>query len=581
MKRNRVKIFIIISILCFGSCTEDFLDQENPNALTVENWYKTKTDFQMAVNSCYCAQMDVGLFGRNYQHLFYTMSDRVLFETTGLDNLNINYSGHNFPYETYQALYFGVYRTSKLISKLNEKGVEGIENLTQDDFDYFMAQAKAIRGFMYFYLVTLFDKPPFYTDEDLPDNYLDNFTNGKPEDFWTQLQLDFEAAIPDLKQKSASEKGRITKDGAKAMLAKALLFKHYYFYAKNGNSLSNDDKEDLRYAKQLFEDVMTSGENDLVQPKAPKKRNDYIYALLSNTSYIDLVTENNTYTSENNIESIWEVQYGSEPDVYNYNMWTPGWMSPGSLNALWYSSHPESYRNLAPHPDIFLQFETEGAPEPFDRDPRCYASLYFDKDTLDFRQGTEFTNKTYLSFVNNKGVAYARGFYDEGEKWAVVQDAGWGGTTDIGIKKWSFPIWNGGYTLAPDNDPTNRRVIRFADVLLMYAEICLLLGEDESDGLAALNRVRQRVDMPIISELSREAIMHERDVELAFEGHRWFDIIRWKFDDTWNIDVNDLHWGINPENSVIPFVENKHEYLPIPINEIDISDGELQQNPGW
>ncbi len=581
MKNNIFKILLIFSIISLSACEQDFLDQENKNNLTVDNWYQTKTDFQQAINSCYTPLMDRGMYGNFYQHLFYSMSDRILFETTGMDNLNINNNAERY-YWMYQALYFGVFRTSMIIKKLNEKGVENIKNMTQSDYEYFMAQAKAIRGTMYFYLVVIFNQPPFYNEKTMPDNYLINFENGKPEDFWTQLEIDLDEAIPDLKPKSASEQGRVTIDGARAMLAKALLYKHYYFYAKNGNSLSDGDKEDLRKAKNLFKDVMNSGENALIKPREPKKRNDYIYAVLCNTSYTDLITEdNNVYTAENNLESIWEVQYGSGSNIHGQNVWLPGWFSPGSLNALWYSCHPESYRNLAPHPDIFLQFETEGAPEPFDRDPRCYASLYFDGDTLDFRSESDFYNKTFLSFVNNKGVGFARGFYDEGEKWAVVQDAGWGGTKDIGIKKWSYPLWNGGQILAPDNDPTNRRIIRFADVLLMYAETCLLLNEDINDGLNALNRVRQRVDMPEISTLTREAIIHERDVELAFEGHRWFDIIRWKFDDTWGIDINEIHWGINPENSVVPFVENKHEYLPIPVNEIDISGGELKQNPGW
>ncbi len=582
MKKYKIKILSLLLIISFSACQEDLLEHENKNKLTADNWYQTKADFQMALNSCYTPLMDVGMFGRNYQHLFWSMSDRVLFETTGLDNLNIDPST-NWVYETYQALYFGLYRTSMLISKLkeNEEDVSKIENLTRADYDYFMGQAKAIRGAMYFYLVTIFNNPPFYNEKSIPVDYLKNFENGVPEDFWMQLEKDLTDAISLLKPKSESEEGRITVDGSRAMLAKALLYKHYYFYAKNGNSLSEDDKVDLRKAQSLFKDVMNSGENELIQPQEPKKRNDYIYAVLCNTAYTDLVTkENNVYPAENNMESIWEVQYGSETDYKNY-VWLPGWMCPGSMYALWYSGHPESYRNLSPHPDIYLQYETEGAPEPFDRDPRCYVALYFDGDTVDFREESEFYNATYLSFVNNKGVAYARGFYDDGEKWAVVQDGGWGGTKDIGIKKWSFPLWDGGYKLSPDTDPNNRRIIRFADVLLMYAETCLLLQEDVADGLTALNKVRQRVDMPEITTLTRDAIIHERDVELAFEGHRWFDIIRWKFDDTWGIDINELQWGLNPENSVIPFQENKHEYLPIPLNEIDLSEGELKQNPGW
>jgi hypothetical protein len=66
--------------------------------------------------------------------------------------------------------------------------------------------------------------------------------------------------------------------------------------------------------------------------------------------------------------------------------------------------------------------------------------------------------------------------------------------------------------------------------------------------------------------------MHERDIELGFEWHRFFDLVRWsQLDDPW-IDIEE----------VIPhFQKGKNEYLPIPLYEIDLSRGSLKQNPGW
>jgi starch-binding outer membrane protein, SusD/RagB family len=106
------------------------------------------------------------------------------------------------------------------------------------------------------------------------------------------------------------------------------------------------------------------------------------------------------------------------------------------------------------------------------------------------------------------------------------------------VKKYYFPVY---YEAdAPLNDPVNRRVIRFADVLLMYAEVTYLLGEGINDGLQALNRVRARVDMPPVPALTKEAIIHERDVELALESHRWFDLVRWSFDPAWGINMQQI-----------------------------------------
>jgi len=78
-----------------------------------------------------------------------------------------------------------------------------------------------------------------------------------------------------------------------------------------------------------------------------------------------------------------------------------------------------------------------------------------------------------------------------------------------------------------------------------------------------------------------DAIIHERDIELAFEGHRWFDLVRWSFDPAWGINWDEIEWGIDGENSVNPFVRGKHEFFPIPLDEIDINGGALKQNPGW
>jgi hypothetical protein len=108
-------------------------------------------------------------------------------------------------------------------------------------------------------------------------------------------------------------------------------------------------------------------------------------------------------------------------------------------------------------------------------------------------------------------------------------------TNGFWLKKYYFPMYSD--KDSPKNDPINRRIIRFADVLLMYAEVTYLLNENTAAGLQALNRVRARVDMPPVDALTKEAIMHERDVELALEGLRWFDLIRWSFDPEWGVDM--------------------------------------------
>ena len=122
----------------------------------------------------------------------------------------------------------------------------------------------------------------------------------------------------------------------------------------------------------------------------------------------------------------------------------------------------------------------------------------------------------------------------------------------------------------------NRRLIRFADVLLMAAES---LNENNKPGeaLTHLNRVRERARngnseiVPDIIETGKDAlrdlIIKERRHELALEGHRFWDLVR-------------TGKAVQVLGSS-GFISGKHELMPIPQNEIDLSQGVLIQNPNW
>ncbi len=122
----------------------------------------------------------------------------------------------------------------------------------------------------------------------------------------------------------------------------------------------------------------------------------------------------------------------------------------------------------------------------------------------------------------------------------------------------------------------HRRLIRYADVLLMAAE-CLNENGNPGQALIYLNQVRQRARegnnsiLPDITTtdpaLLSDLILEERRMELAMEGHRFWDLVR---------------TGKAPEVlGPLGFLTGKHELLPIPQNEIDISQGILVQNPNW
>ena len=141
-------------------------------------------------------------------------------------------------------------------------------------------------------------------------------------------------------------------------------------------------------------------------------------------------------------------------------------------------------------------------------------------------------------------------------------------------KYYNRKVFNNKSEEAPFGDPapnggTNDRVIRFADVLLMHAEAAYHEG-DETGARTSLNRVRTRVgldDVTASGQALLDAIYHERRVELALEGHRFFDLVR--------------TGRASAELGVLGFQSGTHEILPIPDFEIIKSNGVYSQNPGY
>lgn len=550
----KYRLLSIMLPLIIGACTENFLDVENKNLVALNSFYRNKDDVWMALNTAYNPLAFGGMFGLNYFLLLNSFDDRILFETTLLDDFNITPSSGSIS-QMYQALYVGVWRCSHIIYNLQTRNIPDLDEDTRNNY---IAQLITLRAMYYFYLVVLFRQPYFYDELSLPLDYLAAYGNSDPLLFWNKIKNDLLWAVNWLPHKwPSSDLGRVTKGSALALLGKAMLYKHYHYYMKNGIGGSSADIADLHLGKQALTDLILSGTYDLVRPKEPFTSKDFVYAYLCNFTAIPLPAGNNVYPAENNDESVWEVQYSDERIAPG---WLPGWQWSGSLNGQFFSPHESSYRNHEIHPHLFLQFDTIGTPPGYERDPRAYATCYLDGDTMEFRSDKEYF-KPYQSGIHNKKIAQGRNLSYPGQP-----------TIGFGLKKYYFPVYN--EKDAPKNDPVNIRIIRYADVLLMFAEYTLLLNEDKQMGLYWLNEVRARVGMASIAELTPAAIMHERDVELATEGHRFLDLIRWSFDPQWNVN-----WDIVYGNNA--FQKGKNEYLPIPIVEINKNKGLLKQNPGW
>lgn len=213
-----------------------------------------------------------------------------------------------------------------------------------------------------------------------------------------------------------------------------------------------------------------------------------------------------------------------------------------------------------------------------------WVSTFTGPRNADFVGGGYGWNQPTQEFVNayetgdkrkDQTVLYAGGPNFDGKVYKSTYSV-----TGYNLRKFLVPK-----SISPDYDtnPSDFPVLRYADVLLMYAEALNELGKTAEAQAAStgintggpLNRVRNRAGLPDVQGLNqaalREKILQERRMELAFEGHRWFDLIR----------VNNGQYGLNFLHSIGKVnAATKHLLLPIPQKEKDANPN-LSQNTGY
>ena len=146
-------------------------------------------------------------------------------------------------------------------------------------------------------------------------------------------------------------------------------------------------------------------------------------------------------------------------------------------------------------------------------------------------------------------------------------------TIKIASRKWKNETSNNSFSA---NGGEDFILIRYADVLLMYAEALNETSGPTPDVYAAVNKIRARAQMPpfaegLTKEQMRDEIKHERKVEFFMEGTRYYDLLRWR-------DAETVLLQVTAESRT--FDPNTHYLWPIPQFAIDQSPG-LTQNPGY
>ncbi|MDX1760944.1 MAG: RagB/SusD family nutrient uptake outer membrane protein [Christiangramia sp.] len=245
-----------------------------------------------------------------------------------------------------------------------------------------------------------------------------------------------------------------------------------------------------------------------------------------NEDYADNFNINN----ENGVESLFEIQYASDGGYSFWNnenqaSWTSPFMGPRGSNFV-----GGAFGWNQPTQEFFSAYE--------ENDLRKDATVLYEG-------GPDFDGKEYSSSFS---------------------------LTGYNTRKFLVPLSE---VSTFDNSPLNFPVLRYADVLLMKAEALNELGRT-AEAEDYLNMVRDRAGLDDIQaglnqEDFREAVLHERRIELAFEGQRWFDLIRVE-NGQYGLDF--LH-SIGKNNAA-----QKHLLFPIPQIELDRNPN-LTQNPGY
>jgi hypothetical protein len=506
---NKILIAIITAMV-MSSCSKKNLELANPNSLTVERFWKTETDVQSALAATYgiLQHVDGGFWGVRGIELSNGRGDDFFIR----NDVNYLYQLSTFTNTPDNAAAMNVWNYSyRAIFRANQvmENIDKVTSLSDNAKKAYIAEAKFLRGLHYFILAINFgDAPLRHT---VPKQTEDYFVPKATEaEVWAQVIKDLTEAAADLPVSyPPSFTGRATKGAALGYLGKA------YVYTK-----------EWAKAEATLKQLTT----------AP-----FTYQLM--TEYGD----NFIATKENNAESVFEVQVG---DVGGTNPWA-GENANESLGVTtaqeFAPAEVAGWFEVAPTDKLFNEFQIEKTVTN-DFDPRMYATLVWRYPNA------TFYNKPIDSF------AIPFGFKSMFKKYQNYMQ-----NNEL--------LGSGGGSYTSNN---NERALRYADILLLLAE-ALTMQQKVVDAYPYVNQIRSRAKLaPLTAGFSNTQMMaeirHQRMIEFAREGQRFYDLKRWGL----------LQQEIAASDKVGKqfFVPGKHDYFPIPQSELN-ANAKMEQNSRW
>ena len=578
------------------SC-EDQLDIEQKGVIPSEKFYQTDADAEAALVAAYEGFM-CNVVGRNhdgggpgiytpYKIITNMCGDDVLYASGNYGDHEFSGMLNEFRYDAeaevpkfmYTGLYLSVYTCNLVTDHFQNAADTPVKKRC-------VAEARVLRAFDYFLLANLWDNPPFVDHvlggADLPYN-----CNKDPEHPMDHKQLiqwvakECEEAAADLDERKGTDDKdgavKVTKGFAWALAGKAYLFAGEY------------DK-----AKTALKKVIDSGK----------------YALVPGDRYMD----NFHIEGDGNEEKVFEINF-------EYNAGKGAWAGMIQRSS-WMESNAWNWRagNFVKSPQsVYSGIDGWGGLGV----PQWFGDEFYAND------GDSYRLKATLKHIDD--AVYKMEYADPALNAMSVEEKM--KSKEVGINDPVQGLYDNSFWLAfkqiirkadtdgnkyGDNIRLNNYVVmRYAEVLLNYAEACLQTG-DQDEAKKYINMIQERAGSKTISQtVDMDVLKREKSYELWLEGCRWFDVMRWKdakaierlknvgsdcphlFDKlfrapkaddrkvTWEhgTEANSRFYTVSTSAAKdagfeVGFKEGKHEFFPYPQTVKD-KNPNLEQNPGW
>ncbi|HKZ68187.1 MAG TPA: RagB/SusD family nutrient uptake outer membrane protein [Chitinophagaceae bacterium] len=516
---KKILYLVIGSCLITVSCDKK-LDLENPNKLTTEGYWKTREQAYAGSTAIYNALIVDGSYMRSFPGLTDSRGDDFKGDSPWLDLVLtgefIVPTTSDPVFWVWREFYLVVNRANQVITYVGQYD-ESV--LSADEKKRILGQAYFLRGLAYYNLATSFKVVPVITEPILkPDEYF--APTATEEVLWNQIFSDLAQAETDLPLSYDNVTG--PDQGQKGRATKgaaAGLLGKAYLYRKD-------------------------------YPKAATQFEKFINGPLSSVySLVPDYRDNFRDVNENNSESLFEIQFTElgGADI-NWCCDPVGSWRQWQAISVTYGMEGAGFSDYLPTRWIYDEYKKEKTTDG-KSDPRLLVTIasYEPADNSTQAYGREWWNPItaiYPRKYTNDGVGNGKTFEAAAESWI------------------------------------NYRVLRYADILLMYAEVLNELNRT-ADAYPFIQQVRTRAKLPDLAIVKpnmtqaqmRDQLAHERALEFAIEGQRINDIIRWG----WLYDPTKLA-ELKAHDADFNTWTPGNEYLPVPQRELDLNKN-LMPNP--